>query len=304
MSENTSLEPLSLSSMWMQHRFRRLADFVQASRRLGFGGVEVSHIVTPDMIGAGDVAGMGITAVHFPAPVRPSPYGSAAETLLSATNQEQRRWAVLQGQQTIDFAVRAGARAVCLHLGEVPFPTELEWALRQRYLGGHAGTPLYERTKEAVKAQRRDQAGPALAAAQRSLEELAAYARPRGMRLGIESRVHYWQIPTFEELAVLLANSDSEIVGFWYDCGHVQVLANLGFHQHQQWLEAYGSRIMGVHFHDVVGLRDHLLPGQGEIDFAWLSRYLPQDAAKTCELDWYFEEEEIVRGARHVISAW
>ncbi len=113
----------------------------------------------------------------------------------------------------------------------------------------------------------------------------------------------YWQIPTLDELATLLDGSDPATVGFWYDAGHVQVLHNLGFHNHKRWLDLFADRVIGVHFHDVIGLRDHLLPGQGEIDLDWMVARLPSDAALTCELDWYFDSEEVVTGARRVAGA-
>lgn len=301
-NEHVDLSSLLLSTMWMQHRFDRLSEFAATARGLGFAGIEVSHLVTPAMIGDAHVAALGIGAVHFPAPAQPSPFGQPAEALLSSPDENARRWAVQQGYASIDFAGQAGAAAICLHLGEAPAPAHLEWALRQRYLGGQRQSEVYAAALAAVEEERRALSPLALAAAQRSLDELAGYARPRGIRLGIESRVHHGQIPTWSELGQLLAGSDPQVVGFWYDCGHVQVLHNLGFHQHEQWLAAYGQRIVGVHLHDVVGLRDHLLPGQGEIDFAWLAASLPAAAVRTCEFDWYFHDNEIVQGARHLVA--
>lgn len=298
-----SLEPLALSTMWMQHRFDRVAEFAAAARALGFGGIELSHIVTPAMLAGADRPRLGVRSVHFPAPVLPSPFDAPAEALLSAPDERARRWAVEQGYGSIDLAVACGAGAVCLHLGETPAARHLEWALAQRFLGGQAGTAAYNAARRAVEADRRRVAGPALDAARRSLEELAGYARPRGVRLGIESRVNYWQIPTLDELAILLDDSDPATVGFWYDGGHVQVLQNFGFHQHARWLELFADRIVGVHFHDVIGLRDHLLPGQGEIDLDWMTARLPAGAALTCEFDWYFHSDEIVTGAQQVAQA-
>lgn len=295
-----TLYHFALSTMWMQHRFDRVADFTAAARALGFGGIEASHIVTPAMLGGDDPASMGIRSVHFPAPTAPSPFGAPAEALLSSTDDAQRRWAVAQGMASIDFAVAAGASAVCLHLGEVPATRRLEWALAQRFLGGQRDAPIYTAALAAVVADRAAVAGPALDAARRSLAELAAYARPRGVRLGVESRVQGWQIPTFTELGVLLDENDPAVVGFWYDGGHVQVLHNLGFHRHEDWLAAYAGRIVGVHLHDTAGLRDHLLPGLGELDFNRILAVLPPPAALTCEFDWYYTPQEIVAGAMHV----
>lgn len=296
------LSCLALSTMWMQHRYTRLADFAAAAHDLGFGGIEISHIVTDEMIGDSDVNRLGVWSVHFPAPLRPSPYGKPAETLLSSDNDDERRWAVAQGYASIDLALASGARAVCLHLGEVPAAKHLEWALEQRFKGGQKKTAEYAEMLKRVQADRGQGASDALMAARRSLDELAEYARPRDIALGIESRVSHWQIPTFDELGILLSTSDPQVVGFWYDCGHVQVLDNLGFHRHRDWLVAYGKRIVGVHWHDVIGLRDHLLPGLGELDFQAISRLLPHTATITCELDWYYTPQEIVQGAQRTVS--
>lgn len=297
-----SLNQLALSTMWMQHRFQRVADFAAAVRDLGFGGIEVSHIVTPAMLGDADVASLGIRSVHFPAPAAPSPFGRPAEALLSSPDDSQRRWAVAQGYHSIDLAAAAGARAVCLHLGETPASRHLEWALAQRFLGGQRDTAIYAAARAEVEADRAAVAGPALAAARRSLEELAGYARPRGVALGIESRVQYGQIPTFAELGLLLQDSDPAVIGFWYDCGHVQVLHNLGFHRHDDWLAAYSERIVGVHLHDVAGLRDHLLPGLGELDFGRTLAAVPDTAVLTCELDWYYTPQEVVAAAAQLAA--
>ena len=297
-----TLHPFALSTMWMQHRFTAVADFAAAALALGFGGIEISHIVTPAMLAGADVAALPIRSVHFPAPTLPSPFGAPAEALLSAVDDRQRGWAVAQGYASIDLAAAAGADAVCLHLGEVRARRELEWALAQRFLGGQHGTAIYAAALAEVMADRASAAGPALDAARRSLAELAAYARPRGVRLGIESRVQHWQIPTLEELILLLDENDPAVVGFWYDCGHVQVLHNLGFHRHEAWLAASAARIVGVHLHDTAGLRDHLLPGLGELDFGRIMASLPAQAARTCELDWYFSGEEITAGAATLAS--
>lgn len=296
------LSRLALSTMWMQHRFQQLVDFAAAARELGFGGIEVSHFVTPAMLGEADLTSLGIRSVHFPAPTQPWPYNRSTDALLASGDEEARRWAVGQGRATIEFAEKAGATAVCVHLGEVSIPTHLEWALRQRYLAGQKGSAVYAAAQAAVEQARQAAAASALAAAERSLAELAAYAGPRGIRLGIESRYHYGEIPTWAELGWLLRHSDPRVVGFWYDLGHVQVLHNLGFHEHRAWLEAFAGRIVGIHFHDVAGLRDHLIPGLGELDFGAIAAYLPENAARTCEFDWYFSAEEIVLGAGAVVA--
>ena len=51
-----------------------------------------------------------------------------------------------------------------------------------------------------------------------------------------------------------------------------------------------------MHFHDIRGLKDHLIPGMGEINFGMVASYLPDEAIRTCEFDYPFSEEEVMAG--------
>ncbi len=293
----------ALSSMWSQHRFEDVRSLAQVAAALGFPAIELSHTTTSahvDSLRPGEIA---ITSIHYPAPTEPSPYRRPADALLSSPDEAARRWAVAQGERSLQFAAEMGAQAVCIHLGAVEMPTHLEWALEQRFLSGQAGSPTFLRLRDQIIAERAQRQTLHLDAARRSLDELAALAARLGVRIGIESRRFYREIPNWDELAILLRDHDPQTVGFWYDMGHVQVLANLGFHEHQAWLDAFADRIIGVHLHDVVGLRDHLLPGLGELDFRLLARYLPAAAIRTFELDWYYEGEELQQGLAYARAA-
>ncbi len=283
-----------LSTMWMQHRFSRLRAFWEAIQALGFAGVEVSHVVRQEQVTDLRPGDLPIVSVHYPAPVQPSPFPQPADALLTSLDPEARAWAVEQGRRSLRFAAEMGARAVCLHLGAVEMPPHLEWALEQRFLGRQRRTPYYRELRDAIVAERARRRPPFLDAARRSLDELASLAGELGLRLGIESRRHYREIPTLDELGLLLDDQDPAVVGFWYDMGHVEVLHNLGYHLHQEWLNRFGERIVGVHIHDTLGLRDHLLPGLGELNFGHIANYLPEGAVRTLELDWYYTEEELV----------
>jgi sugar phosphate isomerase/epimerase len=289
--------PLALSTMWLQNRFGQVAPFLAAGRALGFDHFELSHVVTPAMLDGRIREGDGIVSIHYPAPTIPHPgTGQAADALLSSLNEEERRWAVERGCITIALARELGAQAVVLHLGEVYVDTSLDWALRQRYLAGHADSPPYERLRARLWNQREERKKTYLIAARRSLEELAGYAARSSIRLGIETRFHVYQIPSPDELAEFLAEFGGETVGYWHDTGHAQALANLGFWKPMDWLDVAGTRIVGVHLHDCRGWRDHLIPGTGEVDFAGLAARLPPICLRVCEFDWYFEEGEIREG--------
>ncbi|HEY66228.1 MAG TPA: TIM barrel protein [Caldilineae bacterium] len=289
----------AISSMWAQHRFDDLRSLMQAIRALGFPSLEISRIVTLEQVADLQPGDIPIQSVHYPAPASPSPYGGPIDALLASPDGEKRRWAVAQGERCLRFAAEMGAQAVCIHLGTVEMPPHLEKALEQRFLGRQANSPIYAKLRDRIIAERARRQPRYFEAARRSLDELAEMAHRLGVRIGLESRRHYREIPLLEELVILLQEHDPQVVGFWYDVGHVQVLANLGFHRHQDWLDAVAHRIVGVHLHDVIGLHDHLLPGLGELDFAHIARYLPAAAVRTLELDWYYEEEELRAGLAH-----
>jgi sugar phosphate isomerase/epimerase len=82
----------------------------------------------------------------------------------------------------------------------------------------------------------------------------------------------------------LLRLGDPDRLGFIYDVGHAQALDRLGFFSHGEWLKRYSSRIFGAHLHDVIGVSDHYAPGLGEIDFKYISNYLPENSFRTFEL--------------------
>ena len=62
-----------------------------------------------------------------------------------------------------------------------------------------------------------------------------------------------------------------------------QTLDNLGFDSHEEWLRRYASRMLGVHFHDIKGLKDHYAAGLGEIDWDMVVDYIPDNAIRTSE---------------------
>jgi len=55
-----------------------------------------------------------------------------------------------------------------------------------------------------------------------------------------------------------------------------------------------------VHFSDIQGLRDHLAPGLGELDFARLAPWLPPEIIRTCEVQHRNRPEEIIAGVEHL----
>ena len=174
----------------------------------------------------------------------------------------------------------------------------LENHLRRLYETGQAQLVEYQEYKERLIARRRALAPPHFAAVRQSISDLLEYAHSTGVVLGLENRYHYMEFPSPDELEQLFQLAGAERLGFIYDVGHAHTLDRLGLYPHEAWLQRFSSRITGVHLHDVVGLTDHHAPGKGEVDFAMVAAYLPENAFRTCEFQGFNSFEDVKNGLK------
>ena len=70
------------------------------------------------------------------------------------------------------------------------------------------------------------------------LKPIVEHAAAKNIRLGIEGRRGYEEIPSERELPALLDELNSPQVGYWHDMGHIQIKENLGFVDHEEWLRS------------------------------------------------------------------
>ncbi len=147
-----------------------------------------------------------------------------------------------------------------------------------------AALPLTRPSRNECAQERARLIGPRLESVRRSLLELLEFAAPSGLRLGLENRYHFFDLPSPDEMEELLALAPPDRLGFVYDVGHAQALDRLGFYPHEEWLHRFAPRIIETHLHDVIGVTDHLAPGLGEVDFDRIAPYLPAEAIRTLEL--------------------
>jgi sugar phosphate isomerase/epimerase len=275
---------VALSTMWAIGRFNHLSDFFSTGQELGFQRFELNHEVDSRMLGEVELNGYRVGSVHEPCPADISNATLRSRNwLVSATHQEGRRQGVHAVQRSIDLARELGAKAVVFHAGRVDVDAQLERELWDLFETGQRATSAYDDMREKLVAARAARAGPSLEAARLSLIELAEYAGRFGIRLGAENRYHYLDIPLPDEMEVLLSATGDDGVGFWYDVGHAETLARLGFIAHEEWLRRFTPRMMGVHLHDIRGIKDHFAAGLGDVDWEMVAGYLPEQAIRTCE---------------------
>ena len=126
----------------------------------------------------------------------------------SAAYSKERERAIKQTFQTIDFAERLGAPFVVLHCGEIemnPITDELI-VLAKR---GEIFSREYVRMKLKAVQTREAAAPPYLERVKDSLKRIAEYAAKKNIRLGVEGRRGYEEIPSERELPALLDELNS-----------------------------------------------------------------------------------------------
>jgi sugar phosphate isomerase/epimerase len=304
------MSQVALSTMWMMNRHKSLAEFFEAADEIGFERYELNHFVSQELVNDAKFPSDAITSVHAPCPTNPR----TQEAQVSALDKEERALAIEAVAASISLAERIGAQVVILHPGDVPVNPELEKELRSLYNQGKQGSPRYVDARSELVEQRARNAERHLDATRRSLERLASIADSAGVRIGLENRFFYSEIPLPDELDLLLREFAGP-VGFWLDTGHAYTLEALGFVRHTEWLNGFSQHLVGVHLHDVqvvsqqqsspdqpptpsetTRLRDHVIPGTGVVDFSETLRRVNSSALLTCEFDWYHSAEQVRAG--------
>ncbi len=93
---------------------------------------------------------------------------------------------------------------------------------------------------------------------------IAEKAEQMGVNVAMEN------VRNFSNLSFVLAQVDSERIGFCYDCCH-----HYNYKPDIDLLARYGSRLMAIHLHDNGGKRmQHQLPFDGKIDWTTVMRQI------------------------------
>ncbi len=280
---------LGLSTSWNASGYGDAKKLIFEIKSLGFKAVELSFNLTWAMVN--DIASLVdrgeimVLSLHnfcpIPEPIERSLALPDCYSLASA-QQEERQNSIKYTKRTIDTASRLGARAVVLHTGRVDIPDKTR-DLIELYQNGLKGSPGFRKLRSEIVKERKENARPYLENALKSLDELDRYARKLKISLGIETRFYYREVPNFEEIGIILNEFKGSSLFYWHDTGHAQLMENLGFIRHKDFLDAYAKYMLGIYLHDIIGCQDHQPPPRGEINFRLLKPYLSPDIIKIIE---------------------
>ncbi|MEX0800622.1 MAG: sugar phosphate isomerase/epimerase [Dehalococcoidia bacterium] len=296
---------IALSTMWSQGRFPQggrdsMPQFAETSARLGYPAIEINYVIPPEgveeLLATNHVS---IVSLHSPTPRVRAHNGRLSDDLnLAALDEDERSAAVALARTTIDHAARAGARYMVVHLGGIETDGkdrmfEAERRLRRLFDGGTRDGDEVEGLRRQARDLRIEGATRNLPQARRSLAEIAEHAAAGGIAVGLESRYHYHEFPSVDEMPELLADYPPDVAGFWIDVGHVEVMDRLGLVAKNRWLDELGERCIGAHVHDVDGLADHRAPGLGDVDWSYVARGLPAHVPRVFEINQKMPEDAV-----------
>ena len=272
---------------------------------LGFDLIELGHGIrlslVPGIQKMFDAGEVRFTSLHNFCPLPVEVMVASPDCYkFSAVSSEERERAVKQTLQTIDFAARLNAPFVVLHLGEVNM-SPITDQLIELAKTGRFQSRKYVRLKIGAVQKRERIALRYLQRVKDCLRRVIEHAAFKNVRIALEGRRGYEEIPTERELPGLLEEIACAQVGYWHDFGHLQIKENLGFIDHAEWLRLIGPRAFGCHVQDCIWpAKDHEAPFSGAVNFEKLVPLLPTN----CLFVWEMSPNKTADVIRRSVQTW
>jgi sugar phosphate isomerase/epimerase len=299
---------LGISTCWFRDTSLGGEGIVRETLELGIEGVELEYRIPRAIYEEMRPLlkkHLRVLSIHnfFPKPDdRAFKKGSGDLFLLSSPDREERATAVKFTIRSMEHAHDVEAQAVILHLGRVEMTNPME-TLRVLHDSGKIqqgeGMELLAEQRDLRQSKSRR----SLDAVLFSLEKLNREAERLGVRLGVENRYHFHEIPDFDEIGVILDEFRGGNLGYWHDVGHAAVQESLGIRLQKDLLEAYSKELIGMHFHDAKGLDDHFPPGHGEINYAEIRPFMKPDLINILEVHPKVARDALIEGIRFIMDS-
>ncbi len=299
---------LAFSTCWNNSRHTDGEAMIEEIVALGFGNIELSHGMTvakyPGIKKAYEGGLFTCSGVHnyFPAPVEVMIDAPDAYEFTSHRPFDRKR-AMDMSLRSLEVAAGFKAQYLVLHMGSVPMESK-KWTkpLTVEVSEGKQRDPSHIKAKLAFIRKREKLAPLYQQRAMEALETLAERAAELGVKLAVESRSRFEDVPTERGMIELQTRfADHPWVGYWHDFGHVQLKHNLGLLDHEEWLETISPHLIGGHVHDVQWpARDHRTPFSGTLNYERLLPFFPSGCPLVWELSPTRESGEI----RDALAIW
>ena len=295
----------ALSTLWNSAEVGSGEEILSQILDIGFEAIELDyHLTSATLNEMRPLLGrdVQVVSVHNFCPIPdilPKEMAGSDAFLLSSSDREERERAVEYTIKTIELADTIDARIVICHFGHVDIddPTEKFIELYNR---GEKESNDFESLLREAEDKREAKRQKNLDAVLFSLDKLNERAGELDVFIGIENRREFRQIPSLDEIGIILSEFDGANVAYWHNTGYAQIQDNLDIADHEDFLKQYSDKMIGIHLHDVKSTTYHMVPGAGDLDFKMVSEYLSQEVIRVMQLTSKATREEIIEGLSHL----
>lgn len=294
-----------ISTTWNSNRHDDARSMIEEIKRLGVDSIELDFKLNKSIVnGVAELVDekfIKVLSLHNFCP-KPESLGRKKPSpdyySLASMDKIERKKAVGETKRTIDAACALKAKVVIIHAGRLKIKEETRKLAKAIEEGIDVSSMLAEMQKKRDEELEKGY----LDGLMKSIGELSDYAKKGGMKIGLENRFYFRELPSIEEFEIIFDNFDKNShIFYWHDVGHAQVFENLKISKHVDYLNKFSSRLIGVHLHDIKGIMDdHHAPLTGNFDFAILKPYLRKDVLKVLEPHEPATAEEIKRGLEYL----
>jgi sugar phosphate isomerase/epimerase len=279
---------IAASTCWASGSAKDAKTLLEKMFALEVTAVELDYRIRSDVFrdlpGLLRRSGLEVTSVHnfFPLPEE-AEEPSCDLFLFTSDDKWERELAVKYTLRSLEHAADLGAQVVVVHLGSIPLRPQVDllYEMSEKgLLGEDSGIKVWQELKK----RREEEAPRYLDRVFLALDRILGAADKLGLRVGVENRYHYHEIPSLEDVGLILEKFEGAPIGYWHDTGHAHNWEVMGWATQEDFLSAYRESLIGIHLHDARGREDHLAPGTGEINFEAIFRYLREDVLRVAEV--------------------
>ncbi len=121
-------------------------------------------------------------------------------------------------------------------------------------------------------------------------------------KIAIEPGLHFNDLLNFEAMQWVLDDLSGQGVGYWHDTSRVWQRGMAGLPGQGKWLEAFSSRMLGVHLQDATPEEADLPPGLGQVDFRMVGEYVPAEVPHVVEVHSKHGRAEVLAAVQFLLG--
>ena len=291
----------NISTCWNIEKHEKPEDAFKEIADFGFDGVELSWI-NEERFAKMKGLKLKVGSVHsyMPEPMQIKEGRWRNDVYrLTALDEEERKAAVACTLKTLEVSAGYGAKAVVVHLGIPEGYVQRSSTLFELFAAGKMDSEEFVKIRAEIMEERDLRKDKYFDLGLKSLEKINTFASRLKLKIGVETRFHYEELPGIPEFEFIFREFRGGSLGYWHDIGHAESQEKLGFLPHDSYLNALKGDLIGMHIHDMKGLSDHMAPGTGELKYnKYIDMFKDSAILKVFEVHPFNTKEQVLAGRK------